>query len=63
MLLEIVWAVLEAHLIINMNIKQTLLSIYNMLSTIETKGENTLKMAACLDALTKIMDTLPPQEK
>ena len=47
-----------------MNIKETLLSIYNMLSTIETKGENTLKIAACLDALTKIMDTLvPPQEK
>ena len=38
-----------------MDIETTLNQLYNTLLTIETKGDATLKMAACIDALQKVL--------
>ena len=41
-----------------MDIETTLNQLYNTLLTIETKGDATLKMAACIDALQKVLTDL-----
>ena len=41
-----------------MDIETTLNQLYNTLLTIETKGDATLKMAACIDALQKVLTEL-----
>lgn len=38
-----------------------LISLYNTLSIIETKGENTIIMAKCLEELNKYIKTLQNQ--
>ena len=41
-----------------MDIETTLNQLYNTLLTIETKGDATLKMAACIDTLQKVLAEL-----
>ena len=41
-----------------MDIETTLNQLYNTLLTIETKGDATLEMAACIDALQKVLTEL-----
>ena len=38
-----------------MDYKNILTQIYDVLSTIDTRGENTLKMAECLNALYQVV--------
>lgn len=43
--------------------ENTLIQIYNTLATIETKGENTLKMASCLNALGQVIEQMQTDQE
>lgn len=42
---------------------QTLTQIYNTMLTIDTRGDATMKMAACIEALQNVIKTAQAQEK
>lgn len=42
-----------------MGIKETLINILNVLTQIETKGQNTLMMADCIQALNQVINQIP----
>lgn len=42
-----------------MNMKEVLISILNVLTQIETKGQGTLMMADCIQALDQLINKIP----
>lgn len=44
-----------------MTIKEVLISILNMLTQIETKGQSTLMMADCIQALDQLVSKIPDE--
>lgn len=42
-----------------MGIKETLINILNVLTQIETKGQNTLMMADCITTLNQVINQIP----
>lgn len=42
-----------------MNMKEVLISILNVLTQIETKGQGTLMMADCIQALDQLISKIP----
>ncbi len=44
-----------------MNMKEVLISILNVLTQIETKGQGTLMMADCIQALDQLVNKIPDE--